>query len=106
MLVKKVSDRSWQPADQPGIERRIFRTNDTGGRSLLVRLKAGSRVLRHTHGGTEEVVVLAGKVSIGGVDMEEGDYMYVTAGEEHDVVGVTDATIFVSSQKASRVVET
>jgi len=106
MLVRRVSERSWQPADQPGIERSVFRTNESGGRTLLVRLKAGARVLRHTHGGTEEIVVLAGKVSIGGVEIDEGDYMFVTAGEEHDVVGITEATIFVSSQKASRTLET
>jgi len=83
----------------------VFRTNESGGRTLLVCLKSGARVLRHTHGGTEEIVVLAGKVSIGGVEMGEGDYMCVTAGEQHDVVGITDATIFVSSQRASKVVE-
>ena len=31
--------------------------------------------------------------------------MFTTPGEEHDVVAVTDAVIFVSSQKATPVVE-
>jgi len=62
-------------------------------------------VTRHAHEGTEEVVVLAGTVRIGGVEPAGGDYLFTTPGEEHDVVAVTDATIFVSSQRATPVVE-
>jgi len=40
-----------------------------------------------------------------GVEMRAGDYLYTEAGEEHDVIGVTDAVIFVSSQKATPAVE-
>jgi len=51
------------------------------------------------------VVVLAGAVRIGGVDLATGDYLFTSPGEEHDVVAVTDAQIFVSSQRATPVVE-
>jgi quercetin dioxygenase-like cupin family protein len=70
-----------------------------------VRLAGGARFPRQAHHGTEEGVVLAGRVRIGGVDLEAGDYPFTTAGEEHDVVAVTDATIFVWSQEATPVVE-
>src|SRR6202022_3649814 len=106
MLVKKASGREWAPTDYPGIERSLFRNNDSGGRSSVVRLRKGSRFPRHAHHGTEEVVVLSGKVTLGGVALEEGDYLFTTPGEEHDVVAVTDAIIFVSSQKATPVIET
>jgi hypothetical protein len=33
MLVKKAADRDWKAADYPGIDRSLFRTNDSGGRS-------------------------------------------------------------------------
>ena len=105
MLVNKADGREWKATDYPGIERSLFRHNDSGGRSSVVRLAGGARFPRHAHHGTEEVVVLAGSVRIGGVDLEAGDYLFTTAGEEHDVVAVTDATIFVSSQKATPVVE-
>jgi quercetin dioxygenase-like cupin family protein len=62
------------------------------------------RVMR-SHQGTEKVVVLSGKVTLGGTLLEEGDYMFTVPGEEHDVVAVTDAVIFVSSQKATPVIE-
>jgi quercetin dioxygenase-like cupin family protein len=105
MLVKKASEREWAPTDYPGIERSLFRNNESGGRSSVVRLKKGSRFPRHAHHGTEEVVVLSGKVTLGGVALEEGDYLFTTPGEEHDVVAVSDAVIFVSSQKATPVVD-
>jgi quercetin dioxygenase-like cupin family protein len=70
-----------------------------------VRLAQGSRFPRHAHQGTEEVVVLVGIVSIGGIELAPGDYLFTSPGEEHDVVAITDATIFVSSQKATPVVE-
>ena len=105
MLVNKAADRQWLPTDHPGIDRSLFRNNDSGGRSSVVRLTQGSRFPRHAHHGTEEVVVLSGRVRIGGVELAPGDYLFTQPGEEHDVVAVSDATIFVSSQKATPVVE-
>jgi len=105
MFVNKAADRPWKVTDYPGIERCLFRNNDSGGRSSVVRLSKGSRFPRHTHEGTEEVVVLSGTVRIGGTELSSGDYLFTSPGEEHDVVAVSDATIFVSSQKATPVVE-
>ncbi len=104
MLLNKANEREWKPTDYPGIERSLFRNNETGGRSSVVRLKQGSRFPEHAHHGTEEVVVLAGRVTIGAAQLAEGDYLFTTPGEQHDVVAVTDAVIFVSSQKATPVV--
>jgi anti-sigma factor ChrR (cupin superfamily) len=39
-------------------------------------LKEGSRFPRHAHQGTEEVVVIAGRASLGGTLMETGDYLF------------------------------
>jgi quercetin dioxygenase-like cupin family protein len=105
MLLKKAAGREWAPTDYPGIERSLFRNNDSGGRSSVVRLRKGARFPKHSHHGTEEVVVLAGTITLGGTQMEVGDYLFTTPGEEHDVVALTDAVIFVSSQKATPVVE-
>jgi quercetin dioxygenase-like cupin family protein len=105
MLVKKTADRQWTQTDYQGIDRCLFRTNDSGGRSSVVRLKQGTRFPRHAHHGTEEVVVLAGVVRIGGVELAAGDYLFTEPGEEHDVVAVSEASIFVSSQKSTPVTE-
>ena len=105
MLVNKIANRDWKATDYPGIERSLFRNNDSGGRSSVVRLAKASRFPRHAHHGTEEVVILAGTVTIGGVELTAGDYLFTSPGEEHDVVAVSDAVIFVSSQKSTPVIE-
>ena len=105
MLLNRSEGREWKPTEHPGVDRALFRYNETGGRSSFVRLKQGARVPTHVHHGTEEVVVISGKVRLGEASMAEGDYLYTTPGEEHDVVAVTDAIIFVSSQKATPLVE-
>ena len=105
MLVNKTVDREWKATDYAGIERSLFRNNDTGGRSSVVRLARGTRFPRHAHYGTEEVVVLSGTVAIGGVELNAGDYLFTSPGEEHDVAAVSDAVIFVSSQKSTPVLE-
>ncbi len=105
MLVNKTATREWAPTDYHGIERCLFRNNDSGGRSSVARLVRGARFPRHVHHGTEEVVVLSGIVTIGGVELTAGDYLFTTPGEEHDVVAISDAIIFVSSQKSTPVVE-
>ena len=105
MLVNKATEREWKATPYPGIDRSLFRNNDAGGRSSVVRLAEGSRFPRHAHEGTEEVVVLEGIVRIGGVELGPGDYLFTTPGEEHDVVAVSQASIFVSSQKSTPIVE-
>jgi quercetin dioxygenase-like cupin family protein len=105
MLVNKSASREWKATEYPGIERSLFRNNESGGRSSVVRLTQGSRFPRHAHEGAEEVVVLAGTVRIGGVELSEGDYLFTSPGEQHDVVALSDASIFVSSQAATPVVE-
>jgi quercetin dioxygenase-like cupin family protein len=105
MLVNKTANREWNATDYPGIHRSLFRNNDTDGRSSVVRLAKDARFPRHAHHGTEEVVVLSGTVVIGGVELASGDYLFTNPGEEHDVVAVSDALIFVSSQKSTPVVK-
>lgn len=104
MLLNRSAGREWKPTDYPGIERALFRNNESGGRSSFVRLKKGTRFPSHAHQGTEEVVVIAGEVTLGSTAMAAGDYLFTSPGEEHDVVAVTDAVIFVSSQKATPLV--
>lgn len=47
----------------------------------------------------------SGKVALGGVAVEAGDYLFTSLGEQHDLVGVTDALVFVSSRKPTPLVE-
>ncbi|TCO77507.1 ChrR-like protein with cupin domain [Plasticicumulans lactativorans] len=101
MLVNKSADREWAATPHAGIERALFRNNEQGRRSSVVRLGRGARFPRHAHHGSEEVVVLAGSVRIAGVELAPGDYLFT----EHDVLALSDAVIFVSSQKATPLLE-
>ena len=38
MLLRKAINREWVRTDYPGIERSLFRNNESGGRSSVVRL--------------------------------------------------------------------
>lgn len=105
MLVNRRAGREFKPTDYPGIERALFRNNEGGGRSSFLRMKQGTRFPRHAHTGTEEVVIVSGRASLGGTELEEGDYLFTTPGEEHDVVAITDCVLFVSSQKTTPLVE-
>lgn len=105
MQINKAANREWAPTGYAGIERSLFRNNEQGGRASVVRLSQGSRFPRHGHEGEEEVLVLSGMVMIGGVELAQGDYLHTGAGEEHDVLALSDALIFVSSQRGTPVVE-
>ena len=105
MLVHKSADRTWTLTGHSGIERSLFRNNEGGGRSSVVRLMQGARFPRHAHYGSEEVLVLSGAVRIGGVDLAQDDYLYTEPGEEHDVLALSDAVICLSWQRATPVGE-
>lgn len=105
MLVNAAADREFVATPYAGIERALFRNNNDGGRSSMVHLVAGARFPRHAHHGSEEVVVMEGRVLIGSADLQAGDYLFTEPGEEHDVLALTDAVLFVSSRKATPVVE-
>ncbi|MCX4186949.1 cupin domain-containing protein [Methylophaga sp. OBS4] len=100
MLVNRAIDRDWNVTDYEGIERSLFRRNDQGGRTSVVRMKKGAHFPQHFHQGDEEVFVLNGRVLMGGVELIKGDYLFTGAGEQHDIVALTDAELFISTQQA------
>jgi quercetin dioxygenase-like cupin family protein len=105
MQNNRASDRTFLPTGHPGIERALFRNHEGGGRSSAVRLVAGARFPRHRHQAPEEILVLSGRVRIDSVDLEPGDWLFSEPGSEHDVVAVTEAVIFVSSQQPTTLLE-
>jgi len=106
MQVSDTAARVWAPAGFEGAERALLRVSPENGRTSLVRIKAGVRVKRHLHNAGEDVLVLSGRVIIGGHSLAAGDYLYTEAGEEHDVVAVEDSVFYVASEKPITVTET
>lgn len=104
-MVKRSREAEWLATGTDGIERWVLRNNPAGGRTSLVRLKAGARFPRHAHEGTEEVLVISGRVRIGDVEMAQHDFLFTEAGAEHDVQALEDAIIYVASEKRTPPVE-
>jgi len=105
MLINKAIDRQWAVTPYQGIERALFRNNQHGGRSSFVQLVAGARFPRHQHQGSEEVLVISGSVQIADQELAQHDYLFTDAGEVHEVLALTDAVIFVVSEKPTPVIE-
>jgi quercetin dioxygenase-like cupin family protein len=106
MFARHAASREWTSAGYEGAERAMLRLSPDNGRTSLVRLKAGTRGKRHRHEAGEDVLVLSGRVAIGGFTLEAGDYLYTEAGEEHDLVALEDSVIYVASEKPVTVTET
>ncbi len=100
MLVNRATERDWQFADQQGIDKSLFRVNDKGGRTAIIRMKKGAHFPQHVYQGDAEMMILNGQVLIGGVELHKGDYLFAQSGEEHDIVALTDSEIFLSTQQA------
>ncbi|HET8807980.1 MAG TPA: cupin domain-containing protein [Methylophaga sp.] len=105
MLIYRAIARDWTATPYKGIERALLRNNQQGGRSSYVRLVAGACFPRHQHEGYEEILVISGSVQISDQELAQHDYLFTEAGEEHDVLALTDAVIFVSSEKATPVID-
>jgi quercetin dioxygenase-like cupin family protein len=99
MFAKRATERDWKAAGYDGAERAILRLSKSDGRTSIVRLKAGAKGPRHRHEAGEDVLVLSGKIEIGGFVLGAGDYLFTDAGEEHDLVAIEDSVIYVASER-------
>lgn len=99
MMVKRASEQQWTSAGYEGAQRAVLRVTKASGRTSVVQLKAGARGPKHRHRAGEDVLVLSGRVRIGGETLGPGDYLYTEAGEEHDLEALEDSVIFASTDK-------
>ena len=106
MDVKRAENREWQSAGYAGAERAVLHISRTEGRTSVVRIKAGARGPRHTHGAGEHAYVLEGRVDIGGHVLGPGDYLYTEAGEEHALVALEDSVLFATTERPIIVTQT
>lgn len=104
ILVNREVDRDWAQTDSIGIERSVFRRNEQGGRTFIIRMKKGTHYPQHKHQGHAEIMMLNGHVLISGVELSKGDYMHSRAGEQHDIVALTDAELFITTEQAMTLV--
>ena len=73
----------WSPTPIPGLEEKVIaRDEERSVTTRLIRFAAGARYPNHRHGGTEEIFVLEGSVSVNDVLLSAGDYCRSEAGTE------------------------
>lgn len=90
------SDGVWESI-APGIQRRSLLVDRIKGtHSYYVRMRKGAVLPAHSHGMTEQCVVLDGELSIGGTRFGKGDFHIADATHEHsEILAVTDALFFI-----------
>ena len=89
----------WTATPIAGIEEKVIaRDEQRGVTTRLIRFAAGTRYPNHRHGGTEEIFVLEGSISVNGVLLTSGDYCRSEAGtEERGTVSETGGLAIVIS---------
>ncbi|MBB6563268.1 anti-sigma factor ChrR (cupin superfamily) [Acidovorax soli] len=87
----------WVASPQPGVERLMLDRlgAESGHATSLVRYAPGSRFPAHRHPGGEEILVLSGTFSEGGVHHGAGCYLRNPPGSGHQPSSRDGATIFV-----------
>jgi anti-sigma factor ChrR (cupin superfamily) len=75
--VVRSGDEAWRPSPTPGSERRMLERigGSTVRETSIVRHAAGARFIAHTHGGSEEFLVLAGSFHDDAGDYPDGTYV-------------------------------
>jgi quercetin dioxygenase-like cupin family protein len=91
----------WQPTSLPNVERKqLFRDNDSGYRTQVVRLPPGGRYPGHRHTEVEEIYLVEGDLSVSGFIMHAGDYCRAEPGSVHeDVHSIAGCTFVVLSSE-------
>ncbi|MCC6539990.1 MAG: cupin domain-containing protein [Bryobacterales bacterium] len=72
----------WRPTGSPGVTfKKLFHDKEAGLVTLLVKMEPGSRYDAHSHGRTEQCLILAGDVRYSGDTIyREGDFTWAEAG--------------------------
>lgn len=99
MYAIKPTDRQWIAAKQTGVERCVLWEQAGGGRTALIRMAQGARIEAHDHLGREEVLVLSGRLRLGGFELGEGDYHHTGPGERHEVEALEDCVFHAMTEK-------
>ena len=99
VLRKTWNEASWTPTETPGLDYSVIRPNGDGGATIFLRFAKGTAGAEHTHPGGEELLVVAGDITIGGRRLKTGDYLYTPPGENHDAEAHEDTVLFLSLPK-------
>ena len=92
-------DRRFAPTEVPGVEISLARAQPEGGATYFLRFAEGAVGPPHTHPAGEELFVVEGDISVGGVRLKSGAYLYTPPNESHDAVAHAESVILLSAPK-------
>lgn len=99
-IKRQLDAAEWRPTESAGIEFSVLRLNEQGGGSVFLKFAAGVVGKPHTHPAGEELLVLSGRISIGGILLGPGDYLYTPPDGVHDAVAHETTIMLLSAPKA------
>ena len=77
----------WRKAPWPGVTfQQLYVDQKTGNATSLLKLEPGAQYPAHHHAGVEQCWVIEGKVRIGAIEVEAGDFEYAAAQTDHGIV--------------------
>ncbi len=96
--LNRAANRNWLAAPTPGVTYAVLHSAGEAA-TLITRFAAGTRGGRHHHPGGEELLILQGECEVNGIRLSAGDYLYTPPGDDHELVALTDTTVFVQLPK-------
>jgi quercetin dioxygenase-like cupin family protein len=98
-------DRKWERTGFEGVQICVMRTNDDRGATVLLKAASGAGFPAHSHPGGGELLVISGRVIVGGQVLSEGDYLWTPPGGVHDLECEEDALLFVNAPQGTKIVD-
>jgi quercetin dioxygenase-like cupin family protein len=99
VIQQRSEERRFVPTEVPGVEISAVRSQPEGGATYFLRFAEGAVGPPHTHPAGEELFVVQGEITVGGVRLKTGDYLYTPPDEAHDAIAHTASIILLSAPK-------
>lgn len=87
IFVMRAGRGRWRETPYPGVSFQVlYSDRGTGNVTSLLRLEPGAEYPAHHHAGVEQCWVIQGKVRIGAIEIEAGDFEYANAETDHGII--------------------
>jgi anti-sigma factor ChrR (cupin superfamily) len=94
-MALRSAEQRWRPGRVPKTEVALLHVDpERRERVALFRAEADMSYPAHTHGGTEEIYMLSGDLTLNGVLYHAGDYIRSIAGSQHDAAYSAQGCMF------------
>ena len=100
MKTVKNHEVEWRESGVEGIRRGTLWNDGQNVAAELCSMLEDSEYPDHPHRAWEQMLVLEGRIDVDGVTLAQGDYAFTAPGENHRVVALSDALVFLSFGQA------